>query len=379
MVGQVKAKDKSDDYHSDSESEADDILFTGVCRSERARQLLRLIDHLEQADSSGHAEVISKLKEKKVQIAWILGLSMEMPETNKEERWLTSWDGREGNVIGWITNNIANWSETMGEGEKKRLIDEGNHLMEEDSKDALKLAKERKMTHLEDATETVDAASGQTTEVNDLSQANKVSKCGTIKTEPSQPVAQIGRPEHIAGTHANSKRKNKPTTSLNQQDHELPPATEVSETDEAWHVRQKRLDPVGYRRCERAWNEFRDYHRRQNMLMSSLNQQDDQPSPPSNLTHQAGEQITQQHVHSNPALDDDKWKPPTQFGDWYHQRHAIRRRDERIVRQRGYGIKWSGEKAHLFPLDKAVRRADEEKAKTMGKKVRWELDGAKFE
>ncbi|KAF5972040.1 hypothetical protein FBULB1_8919 [Fusarium bulbicola] len=215
MAGQVKAKDKSDDYHSDSESEGDDIFFTGVCRSERARQLLRLIDHLEQADSSGHAEVISKLKEKKVQIAWILGLAMLMPESNKEERWLKSWDGRKGNVIAWITNNIANWSETMGEGEKKRLIDEGNLLMEECSKDALKLAKERKMTHLEDATETVDAASGQTTEENDLSQADKVSKRGTIKTEPSHPVAQTGRPEHIAGAHANSKRKNEPTTSLN--------------------------------------------------------------------------------------------------------------------------------------------------------------------
>ncbi|KAF4500786.1 hypothetical protein FAGAP_3013 [Fusarium agapanthi] len=358
MAGQVKAKDKSDDYHSDSESKADDLSFTGVCRSERARQLRRLIAHLEQADSSGHAEVIRKLKEKK------------------------SWDGRKGNVIAWITNNITNWNETMVEGEKKRLIDEGNLLMEESSKRGLKLAKEPKMTHLEGATETsaaivsgqasqdightlkrhaadnkdlptqddlpqagdelagslemsrfedttetsVDTASDQTTEENDLSQTDKLSERGIIKaifpqvyeqTEPSQPVAQTGHPEHIVGAHENSKRKNKPTTSLNQQDHELPPTTEVSKTNEASrHVTQ--FTPEGIREIQRVWNRFRDYRARQIMLRSALNQQDDQHSPPL------------KRIHSDPALNE--------FANWFPQRQALRERDERIARQRGYGI-----------------------------------------
>ncbi|PNP59710.1 hypothetical protein FNYG_14841 [Fusarium nygamai] len=305
MAGQVKGKGKSDDYHSDSESEADDLFFTGVCRSERAQQLLRLIAHLKQADSPGHAEIISKLKEKKVEVAWIHGLAQLTPESENEAQWLKSWDGRKGNVTAWITTNIANWSETMGEGEKKRLTDEGNLLMEEASRRVLKLAEKPEMTHLGDATETsaamvsdqvsedtgrtlrhhaadnkdlptqddprpkagdelegnlemtrledaaetsVDTASGQATKENDLSQADKLSERGIIKgilpqvyekTEPSQPVAQTGRPEHIVGAHENSKRKDKPTTSLNQQDHELPPTTEVSKTNEpSRHVTQ---------------------------------------------------------------------------------------------------------------------------------------------
>lgn len=98
---------------------ADDLLFTGVRRSERARRILRLIAHLEQADSPGHAEVIIKLKEKKVEVAWIHGLAQLMPESQTEEQWLKSWDGRKGNVTAWITNNIANWSETMGEEIRK--------------------------------------------------------------------------------------------------------------------------------------------------------------------------------------------------------------------------------------------------------------------
>ncbi|KAF5669881.1 hypothetical protein FDENT_11394 [Fusarium denticulatum] len=408
MAGQVKGKGKSDNYHSDSESEADDLFFTGVCRSERARQLLRLIAHLKQADSPGHAEVISKLKEKKVEVAWIHGLALLTPEGENEEQWLKAWDGRKGYVTGWITNNIANWSETMGEVEKKRLIDEGKLLMEESSGHALKhhvadnkdlptqddppakagdeLAGNLEMTCLEDAAETsVETASDRMAEENDLSQADKLSERGIIKgifpqvyekAEPSQPVAQTSRPENIVSAHENSKCQNKSTTSLNQQDHELPPTTEVSKTNKpSRHVTQ--LTSEEHRETERCWNRFQDYRARQIMLRSALNQQDDQHSPPFKLTHQAGDQVTEQHVQSNPALDDDNHA--TRFANWMFQRHALRERDERIARDRGYGIKWSGEKARLFPLDKAVRRADEEKARTMGKKVRWELDGAKFE
>ncbi|KAF5578441.1 hypothetical protein FPCIR_11573 [Fusarium pseudocircinatum] len=351
MAGQVKGKGKSVDYHSDSESEADDLFFTGVCRSERARQLLRLIAHLEQADSPGHAEIISKLTEKRVEVAWIHGLAQLTPESETEEQWLKAWDGRNDYVSGWITNNIANWSETMGEGEKKRLIDEGKLLMEESSGHALKhheadnkdlptqddplakagdeLSGKLEMTRLEDAAHTsVDTASDQAIE------------------------------EHIVGAHENSNRKNEPTTSLNQQDHELPPTTEVSKTHEpSRHVSQ--FTPEENRKIERVWNRFRDYGARQDMLRSALSQQDGQHPPPL------------KRIHSSPTLN--------AFANWFLQRQALRERDEGIARDRGYGIKWANERAHLYPLDKAVKRADEKKARTMGKKVRWDLDGAKFE
>ncbi|KAM0361965.1 hypothetical protein ACHAO7_011786 [Fusarium culmorum] len=290
MAGQVKAKDKSDDYHSDSESEADDLFFTGQVEGEEGGSRL---------DS------------------WV---GDAYAREQQRGTGLKSWNGRKGNVAAWITNNIANWSETVGEGVKKRLTDEGNLLMEESSRCVLKLAKEPKMTRLEDAIETsVDMASDQTTEENDLSQADKLSERGIIKaifpqiyekTEPSQPVAQTGRPELIVGAHENSKRKNKPTTSLTQQDHELPSTTVVSKTNEASrHVTQ--FTPEENREIERVWNRFRDYRARQIMLWSALNQQDDQHSPPL------------KRIHSDPALNE--------FGNWFPQRQAVRERDERIA------------------------------------------------
>ncbi|RBR12839.1 hypothetical protein FVER53590_14020 [Fusarium verticillioides] len=393
MAGQAKGKGESNDYHSDSESEAEDLFFTGVCRSERARQLLRLIAHLKQADCPGHAEVISKLKEKKVEVAWIHGLAQLTPESQTEEQWLKSWDRPKGNVTAWITNNIAKWSETMGEGDKKRLTDEGNLLMEESSRRALKQhAADNKdlpthddppaeaidelggifeMARLEEPVVTsADTASDQATEENDLSQADKFEERGIIKgilpqfyekTEPSQHVAETGRPEDIVGAHEHSKRKDKSTTSLNQQDHELPPTTEVSETNEASrHLTP--FTPEENREIERVWNGFQDYLARQDMLRSSLSRQDDQHSLLLESTRPAGEEITKQYIHSDPFLNP--------FADWFLQRKALRDRDERIARDRGYGVKWNREKASLFPLDRVVRRADRKKARTMGKKVR---------
>ncbi|KAF5551829.1 hypothetical protein FNAPI_7297 [Fusarium napiforme] len=400
MAGQVKGKGKSNDYHSDSESEADDLFFTGVCRSERARQLLRFIAHLEQADSPGHAEITNKLKEKKVDVAWIHGLAQLMPESETEEQWLKSWDGCKGNVTAWITNNIANWSETMGEGDKKRLTDEGNLLMEESSRRALEqhaadnkdlsthdepppkvsdeLAGIFEMIRLEEAAGTsADTASDQATEENDLAQADKFPERGIIKgipeqvyeqAEPSQRDAQTGSPEDIVGAHENSKPQDKATTSLNQQDPELPPTTMVSKTNEP---SRPVTELIPDREAERCWNRFRDYLARQDMLRSSLSRQDDQHSLLLELTRPAGEEITKQYTHSEPSLD--------RFADWFLQRKALRVRDERIARDLGYGIKWKREKASLFPLDVAVKRADRKKARAMGKKVRWELDGAKFE
>ncbi|KAF5614118.1 uncharacterized protein FTJAE_13768 [Fusarium tjaetaba] len=369
MAGQVNGKGKSNGYHSDSESEADDLFFTGVCRSERARQLLRFIAHVEQADTPGHAEVINKLKEKKVEVAWIHGLAQLTPESQTEEQWLKSWDGRKGNVTAWIANNIANWSETMGEGDKKRLTDEGNLLMKESSRLALKqhaadnkhlpthddppakasdeLARVFEMVRLEEAAETsTDTASDQATEENDLSQADKF----------LSNVAQTGSPEDIVGAHENLERKDKRTTSLNQQDHELPPTTEVFKANEPPRPVTE-LTPEEDREMERCWNRFRDYLARQDMLGSALNQQDDQVSPPF------------KRIDSDPKVN--------AFANWVARRHGLRERDERIARDRGYGIKWKGEKASLFPLDRAVKRADRKKARAMGKKVR--RDCAQYE
>ncbi|KAF5965422.1 hypothetical protein FCOIX_12970 [Fusarium coicis] len=279
-----------------------------------------------------------------------------MPESQTEEQWLKSWDGPKGNITAWITNNIANWSETMGEGGKKRLIDEGNLLMEESSRRALKQhAADNKdlpthddpsakasdelvgifeMTRLEEAAETsADTASDQTTEENDLPQADKFSELGIIQEILPHVYEKTETSQRVADAHENSKRKDTPTISLNQQDHELPPTTEVSKTNEPPRPVTE-LTPEERRYTERGWNRFRDYLARQDMLGSALNQQDDQHSPPL------------KRINSDPRVN--------AFANWVAQRHALRERGERIARDRGYGIKWTGEKARLFPLDRAI-------------------------
>ncbi|CZR49467.1 uncharacterized protein FPRO_15827 [Fusarium proliferatum ET1] len=322
MAGQVKGKAKSDNYHPDSESEADNLLFTGVRRSERARQILRLIAHLEQADSLGHAEIISKLKDKKVELAWIHGLAQLTPESQTEEQWLKSWDRRKGNVTSWITNNIENWSETMAEEDKKRLTDVGKLLMEQSSRGAIKQ----------------HAANNEDLPTHD--------DLPTKANDASADIFELTRLEESAESSADTA-SGQGTEENNQQDHKAPPTTEVSKTNEpSRHVTPS--TPEKSRDIERVLNRFEDYLARQDMFRSALNQQD------------------------NPRIID-------KITDWFLQRQALRARDERIARDRGYGIKWRNEKADLYPLDKAVRRAEKEKARAMGKKVRWDLDGAKFE
>lgn len=145
------------------------------------------------------------------------------------------------------------------------------------------------LTRLEEAAESsADTASGQATEENDLSQADTLSERGIMKgifpqvyekTEPSQPIAQTCHPEHVVGAHGSSKRKNKPTTSLNQQDHEVPPTTDVSKTNEpSRHVTQS--TPEASRDVERVLNRFQDYLARQDMFRSTLNEQNYQHSLP---------------------------------------------------------------------------------------------------